>query len=95
VERRTWGGTLAENATQACARDIMAEAMTRVADRAGLAPIMTIHDELVYPAPSEALQPGVFAYLEKLVQQPPSWAGGLPIAGEVKLMSRYGVVSKV
>ena len=29
VEQRTWGGKLAENATQAAARDIMSEAMLR------------------------------------------------------------------
>jgi len=88
VERRTWGGTLAENAVQATARDIMAEAMSRVATCRGLSPIMTIHDELCYPLPADP------AGLEKLVQQAPEWAGGLPIAGGVKLMSRYGVVSR-
>jgi DNA polymerase len=91
VERRTWGGTLAENATQAVARDIMAEAMTRVADRLSMAPIMTVHDELVYGM--DTSNEGS-SQLEKLVHQAPSWAGGLPIAGEVKLMSRYGVVVK-
>jgi DNA polymerase bacteriophage-type len=88
VERRTWGGTLAENATQAVARDIMAEAMTRVADRLMLAPIMCVHDELVYVAN------GSTEALEKLVRQAPAWAGGLPIEGKVKVMSRYGVVIK-
>jgi DNA polymerase bacteriophage-type len=88
VERRTWGGTLAENCTQAVARDIMAEAMTRVAERTGAVPLMTVHDEIVYAAGASN------GALEKLVRQSPSWAGGLPIDGEVKLMSRYGVVMK-
>jgi hypothetical protein len=73
------------------ARDIMAEAMTRVADRLSMAPIMTVHDELVYGM--DTSNEGS-SQLEKLVHQAPSWAGGLPIAGEVKLMSRYGVVVK-
>ena len=49
VEQRTWGGKLAENATQAAARDIMSEAMLRAWRRSGLVPCMTVHDELVYP----------------------------------------------
>ena len=48
VEQRTWGGKLAENATQAAARDIMAEAMLRAFRRLGAVPCMTVHDELVY-----------------------------------------------
>jgi DNA polymerase len=48
VEQRTWGGKLAENATQAVARDIMAEAMLRAFRRTGAVPCMTVHDELVY-----------------------------------------------
>ena len=50
VEQRTWGGKLAENATQAAARDIMAEAMLRAWRRTALVPCMTVHDELVYAA---------------------------------------------
>jgi DNA polymerase len=83
-QRRTWGGTLAENATQACARDIMAEAMSRVATRLGLSPLMTVHDELVYAADDGA-------ELKKLMLEAPDWAGGLPIAGEAKTGPRYSV----
>ena len=86
VERKTWGGTLAENATQATARDIMAEAMSRVAVRLGVAPLMTVHDELVYASGSHN------GSLEKLVKEVPEWAGGLPLEGEAKVYSRYGVL---
>src|SRR4029077_9594654 len=47
-EQRTWGGKLAENATQAVARDVMAEAMLRGFRRKALVPCMSVHDELVY-----------------------------------------------
>jgi DNA polymerase len=90
VEQRTWGGKLAENATQAAARDIMAEAMLRAWRRVQAVPVMTVHDELVY-----ALLPHSPLYgtetLRELMLEPPPWAGGLPLAGEAKTMRRYGV----
>jgi DNA polymerase len=86
--QRTWGGKLAENATQAAARDIMSEAMLRAWRRHGLAPCMTVHDELVYAVPRERQ---IKQQLQDLMLEPPSWAGGLPLAGENKLMKRYGV----
>ena len=90
VEQRTWGGKLAENATQAAARDIMAEAMLRAFRRVGVVPCMTVHDELVYPVgpPGALLQTGDLTHL--MLEAPP-WAGGLPLAGEAKIMRRYGV----
>lgn len=84
-EQRTWGGKLAENATQATARDIMAEAMLRVWRRSGDVPIMTVHDELVYIVEGPTLR--------ETILEAPSWAGGLPIAGEDKMLSRYSVLS--
>ena len=89
VEQRTWGGTLAENATQAAARDIMAEAMLRAWRRGTLVPCMTVHDELVYPTASTA--PNDLRILTDLMLEAPPWAGGLPLAGENKLMRRYGI----
>jgi DNA polymerase len=86
VEQRTWGGKLAENATQAAARDIMSEAMLRAFRRKALVPCMTVHDELVYP-----VRPGGKEYLKEIMLEPPPWAGGLPLAGEAKIMRRYGV----
>jgi len=92
VEQRTWGGKLAENATQAAARDIMSDAMLRAHRRGGHVPCMTVHDELVYPTeqrPGWAIQQG--QVLQDLMLEPPPWAGGLPLAGESKIMRRYGV----
>jgi len=90
VEQRTWGGKLAENATQAAARDIMAEAMLRAWRRVAFVPCMTVHDELVYPLAAGAPSKTVAA-LEALMLETPPWAGGLPLAGEHKIMRRYGV----
>jgi DNA polymerase len=89
AEQRTWGGKLAENATQAVARDIMAEAMLRGWRRKALVPCMTVHDELVY-----SVCAGTHQYLQDLMLEPAPWAGGLPLAGESKLMRAYGVRDK-
>jgi DNA polymerase bacteriophage-type len=93
----TWGGKLAENATQAVARDIMSEAMLRVHRRIGMVPVMTVHDELVYALPT-AKQGTIAARrvqqdLLGLMLEPPPWGGGIPLAGESKMMSRYGVAA--
>ena len=91
VEQRTWGGKLAENATQACARDIMSEAMLRTHRRhPHLVPCMTVHDELVYPVSARYAAEDT-PRLKALMLEAPPWAGGLPLAGESKIMRRYGV----
>jgi len=82
------GRKIAENATQAVARDIMAEAMLRAWRRLQQVPVMTVHDELVYPLDAAAKS---WTYMENVMLEPPSWAGGLPLAGEAKIMRRYGV----
>ena len=87
-DQRTWGGKLAENATQAVARDIMSEAMLRAHRRDGFVPIMTVHDELVYTLDKAACG---WSKMKALLLEPPQWAGGLPLAGEDKMMRRYGV----
>jgi DNA polymerase len=92
-EQRTWGGKLAENATQACARDVMAEAMLRGWRRNSMVPCMTVHDELVYALPAEGPKSmlRVTYTLADLMLEAPPWAGGLPLDGEHKVMRRYGV----
>jgi DNA polymerase bacteriophage-type len=92
-EQRTYGGKLAENATQAVARDVMGEAMLRLYRRRGWVPLMTVHDELVYAVQPNAAKGLVnaLARIEQIILEAPPWAGGLPIAGEAKTMTRYGV----
>jgi DNA polymerase bacteriophage-type len=92
-EQRTYGGKLAENATQAVARDVMGEAMLRIYRRTNAVPLMTVHDELVYGM-ADSSRPAVLFVAEeyqRFALEAPPWAGGLPIAGEAKLMTRYGV----
>jgi DNA polymerase len=71
-QQRTYGGRLSENATQAVARDILAEALVRV-DAAGHAVVGHVHDEMIVEGevPLEELT--------RLMTVPPDWADGLPI----------------
>ncbi len=71
----TYGGMLAENITQAVARDVMAEAMVRV-EAAGYPVVLTVHDE-VLAEPLEEF--GSIEEFNALMAVPPKWADGLPI----------------
>jgi len=51
---------------------------------------MTVHDELVYTA---RVGDDLTDMLRLMLEAPP-WAGGLPLAGEHKIMRRYGVAMR-
>lgn len=89
---RTWGSKLAENVTQAVARDIIFEAALKIDDtlpRPKL--VLSVHDELVYEVrvDDEKDGLGVFNDIMELIHIEPDWATGLPIAAEGKILSRY------
>ncbi len=75
----TYGGKLAENITQAIARDCLAEAIDRV-EAAGYRVVFHIHDEIVVEVPN-----GSEADLRRIVElmsRVPAWAAGLPLNAE-------------
>jgi DNA polymerase len=79
-ETSTYGGSLAENVTQAVARDLLAEAMLSL-DAAGHRIVMHVHDEIVVEVSREA-PADTLKKIEKIVATPPSWAKDLPLAAE-------------
>jgi DNA polymerase len=81
---RTYGGKLVENIVQSVARDVMAEALVASARL----PVMTVHDDIVWEVPTGAVMEA--EGLRQVVEAPPAWASGLPIASEIKISRRYG-----
>jgi DNA polymerase len=83
----TYGGSLAENMTQAIARDLLADAM-RAVEAEGLEVCFHVHDEIVVEV---EMFRAAYA-LEKmtaLMSVAPAWAAGLPLAAEGWKGKRY------
>ena len=77
---RLWSGLAAENICQAVANDLLRHSLRQVDDV-----VLTVHDEIVI----ETASPDVDA-LRQVMCTPPAWASGLPLAVDIKVMSRYG-----
>lgn len=76
----TYAGALAENVTQALARDFLAEGILR-AEREGYPVTLTVHDEIVTEPPdSEDYYSD--GELSALLATPPDWAPDIPLAAE-------------
>lgn len=74
---QTYGGKLAENVTQATARDVMAANMPGVEDN-GYDIILTVHDEVLTEAPDTADYS--HEHLSTLLATNPTWALDLPLS---------------
>jgi DNA polymerase len=70
-----YGGLLAENDTQAIARDLLVNGM-RKAEAAGYPIIAHVYDEMIAEIPRDF---GDLREFEKLICQLPPWAAGLPL----------------
>jgi DNA polymerase len=77
-----------ENAAQAVARDLLADAMLRLDDGSDDL-IVTIHDELIAEPPLDRAE-GRLAQMKNVMSRPPIWAHDLPIKAEGGVMERYG-----
>jgi DNA polymerase len=74
----TYGGKLAENLTQAIARDCLVESLFRL-DAAGYKIAFHVHDEVVLDVPHGF---GPLKEVEAIMSEPIDWAPGLPMRAE-------------
>lgn len=70
----TYGGRLAENATQAVARDIMAEGILRL-EAAGKPVVAHVHDEILVEGEHDLEE------IKSIMCESPAWATDMPIDG--------------
>lgn len=83
----TYGGSLAENMTQAVARDLLAEAMVRL-ESEGIEIVMHVHDEVVAEVKRFRAEYAL-ERMEAIMSEAPAWAKGLPLAAEGFHGKRY------
>ncbi len=81
----TYGGSLAENVTQAVARDLLSEALLRLEDK-NIPTIMHVHDEVVVEGPKGTV---TLDEVENVMAVVPAWARGLPLASAGWCGERY------
>lgn len=80
-----YGGLLAENNTQAIARDILVNGMFK-AEAAGYPIIATVYDEILTEVP---IGYGDLKYFERLICELPAWAQGIPLVADGYRSKRY------
>nr|DAR90292.1 MAG TPA: DNA polymerase I [Caudoviricetes sp.] len=94
----TYGGRLAENLTQAVARDVLAAALVRL-QGAGFKVVGHVHDEVIIEGPGSwvdaagmpSLEGGrAFAEVRRLMTEPNPWSITLPLRAAGAVMPRYG-----
>lgn len=78
----TYGGRLAENATQAVARDLLAEGLIRL-EKAGFEVVGHVHDEVLVQGTKDV------DLVKEILCELPDWAEGLPVNGDGFVTYRY------
>ena len=84
---KLYGGLLAENASQALARDIFCDSMLRM-EKEGIKIICHVHDEVVIEC-DEADSEETLDKVISIMNTPPSWIPDIPLDSEGQILERY------
>jgi DNA polymerase len=87
MEVKLWHGLLAENATQAFARDVFMDRCMALED-VGYEILLRVHDEVVLLVDESDAQAHRTA-VEKIMSTPPSWCSDLPLGAEAIISKQY------
>ena len=84
---RLWGGVLAENASQALARDIFSHMMLEI-DKAGIDIIFHVHDEVVCECDEDKAEETLNKIIE-IMSTPPDWIPNIALDAEGEILTKY------
>jgi DNA polymerase len=84
---KLYGGLLAENASQALARDVFSDILLRL-ESLGHNTIMHVHDEVVIEAKKDDADQ-ILCDVLSAMSAPISWIPDLPLEAEGKVTERY------
>jgi DNA polymerase I-like protein with 3'-5' exonuclease and polymerase domains len=87
LRSKLYGGLLAENLTQAFARDIFMDRVVALSDK-GYEVILRVHDEVVCLV-DEANAEQARKDIEAIMSTPPEWCKNLPMGAEASVMRYY------
>jgi DNA polymerase len=82
-----WGGVLAENMSQALARDIFSHMMLEI-DKAGIDIIFHVHDEVICECDEDKAEE-ILQKIIKIMSTPPEWIPDIPLDAEGEILTKY------
>ena len=84
----TYGGKLVENATQAVARDLLADSVVTLERHYPGAALTTVHDEIIAMTEDGSAHT-LLSDMKGIMGNPPSWGRGLPLSASGSISKRY------
>jgi DNA polymerase len=88
TRRKWWGGSLAENLTQATARDVFSTAILRIEEELGLPVLFHVHDEITCLVKEEDAESALKDVL-RIMCTPPDFMPDLPLNAEGHIVDSY------
>jgi hypothetical protein len=88
VPVKLWGGLVAENASQALARDIFSHMLCEIHRMPHADLIMHVHDEVVVETDADRAEQ-TLSEIINIMSTPPPWIPDIPLAAEGTILTKY------